>query len=87
MLDASFHKLGRFEEFETQLLRVNLEHLIFERYSDLFLAASADLRARFIDRAFVHIANMFGTNAGYAFVSTHKALLKAYAAFRARRAR
>jgi glycosyltransferase involved in cell wall biosynthesis len=98
VMNAGFREMGAFEQFRTQLLRVNLLHLIFARYSDLFRAAPFALSGRFIDRAFAHldadfgqwrradITTMFGTNSGYAFVSTHKPLLKAYVGVLARRA-
>jgi len=99
VLNRSFHNEGLFEQFQAELLRVNLLHLIFARYSDFFLQAERALTNRFIDLAFAHldvefpgwrrqgVADAFETHAGYAFVSTHRPLLKAYVAILSRRAR
>lgn len=90
VMDAGFRDMGTFDRFAAELLRVNLLHLIFARYSDLFRRAPAAVSGRFIDRAFDHldrdfpgwrrtdIASSFESNAAYVFVSTHRPLLKAY---------
>jgi hypothetical protein len=88
--------MGVFDRFSAELLRVNLLHLIFARYSDLFRYATPAVRARFIDRGFAHldrdfpgwrrenISQSFGSGWAYVFVSTHKPLLKAYVSLLAR---
>jgi glycosyltransferase involved in cell wall biosynthesis len=91
-MDSGFREDGAFERFSAELLRVNLLHLIFARYSDFFRSAPRALSFRFIDLAFAHldrdfpgwrrsgITESFQSNPAYVFVSTHKPLLKAYVA-------